>query len=103
MNLKKNSFSVLCTEILDDDFRIIHLDRNLVEVLANIRQYTRSARQTPAPTKLDHLSPRKQQSLPQNSNQLRCNMFPSGLSWQKCYCVNSGKWDCMLPAQRLKQ
>jgi hypothetical protein len=37
--LKKKSFSSLGTEIRHGDFGI-HLDRNLVEVVANIRQYS---------------------------------------------------------------
>jgi len=76
-----------------------------VEVAANIRQYslsntgkmnllTNKIRSTF--TKETTITAPKQQSVEMQY------VLPSGMNWQKCYSVNSDKWDCMLPAQRLK-
>jgi hypothetical protein len=76
-----------------------------VEVVANIRQYSRSNKGKTNPCTNKITSPFTKETTIATPKQQSVEMqyvFPSGLSWQTSYSVNSNKWGCMLPAQRLK-
>jgi hypothetical protein len=95
--LKKKKNSVLGTEIHHGDFGI-HLDSNLVEVVANIRQYSCSnkGKTNPCTNKIRSLFTKETTIIAQKqqSVEMRC-VFSSGLSWQICYSVTSDKWNCV--------
>ena len=78
-------------------------DKDLVEVAAKY-SHSSKGKTNPCTNKIRSLFTKETTiTAPKQQSDEMQYVFPSGLSWQKCYSVNNDKWDCTLPAQRLKQ